>query len=170
MPKSFPFYVTKFFNTFEGGAVVNKNDDALAAKMRLMKNFGFAGYDNVVSIGTNGKMNEVSAAMGSTGLESLGRVCRRQSRALSNLRPRAADISGVRLMPYDANERFNFQYVVLEIDAARTARDTRRAAECLVGRECASAALFLFRLSSDGAVPEPLSRRRTQAAGDRGGS
>ena len=66
----FSFHATKFFNTFEGGAVVT-NDDELAAKIRLMKNFGFAGYDNVIYLGTNGKMTEVCAAMGLTGLESL---------------------------------------------------------------------------------------------------
>src|SRR5436309_4213426 len=66
----FSFHATKFFNTFEGGAVVT-NDDELAAKIRLMKNFGFAGYDNVIYIGTNGKMSKVSAVMGLTGLESL---------------------------------------------------------------------------------------------------
>ena len=38
----FSFHATKFFNTFEGGAVVT-NDDALAEKMRLMRNFGFSG-------------------------------------------------------------------------------------------------------------------------------
>ena len=51
----FSFHATKFFNTFEGGAIVT-NDDELAAKIRLMKNFGFHGYDNVEYIGTNGKM------------------------------------------------------------------------------------------------------------------
>jgi dTDP-4-amino-4,6-dideoxygalactose transaminase len=66
----FSFHATKFLNTFEGGAVVT-NDDELAEKIRLMKNFGFAGYDNVIYIGTNGKMNEISAAMGLTNLESL---------------------------------------------------------------------------------------------------
>ena len=60
----FSFHATKFFNTFEGGAVTT-NDDELAKKIRLMKNFGFAGYDNVIYIGTNGKMNEACAAMGS---------------------------------------------------------------------------------------------------------
>ena len=66
----FSFHATKFLNCLEGGAVVT-NDSELARKIGLMKNFGFAGYDNVVSIGTNGKMNEVSAAMGLTGLEAL---------------------------------------------------------------------------------------------------
>ena len=59
----FSFHATKFINAFEGGMVAT-NNDTLAAKIRLMKNFGFAGYDNVVHIGTNGKMNEMCAAMG----------------------------------------------------------------------------------------------------------
>jgi dTDP-4-amino-4,6-dideoxygalactose transaminase len=66
----FSCHATKFFNTFEGGAVTT-NDDELAEEIRLMKNFGFAGYDQVVYIGTNGKMSEISAAMGLTSLESL---------------------------------------------------------------------------------------------------
>ena len=73
----FSFHATKFFNTLEGGAVVT-NDDQLARKIRLMKNFGFAGYDNVIYIGTNGKMTEAAAAMGLTSLESLEDVRRRQ--------------------------------------------------------------------------------------------
>ena len=36
-----------------------------------MRNFGFRGYDNVIYLGTNGKMSEVAAAMGLTNLESL---------------------------------------------------------------------------------------------------
>ena len=47
------------------------NDAALAEKIRLMRNFGFAGYDQVIYIGTNGKMSELSAAMGITSLESM---------------------------------------------------------------------------------------------------
>ncbi len=62
------FHATKFFNTLEGGAIVT-NDDALAQQIMLMRNFGFAGFDNVVSAGTNGKMNEVCAAMGLVNFE-----------------------------------------------------------------------------------------------------
>src|SRR5205823_10602842 len=66
----FSFHATKFVNTFEGGAIVT-NDSELAAKLRLMRNFGFAGLDTVTSLGTNGTMSEASAAMGLTSLESL---------------------------------------------------------------------------------------------------
>jgi len=40
----FSFHATKFINSFEGGVVATNNDD-LAVKLRLMKNFGFVGYD-----------------------------------------------------------------------------------------------------------------------------
>ena len=66
----FSFNATKFCNSFEGGAIVT-NDSELAHKIRYMKNFGFSDYDCVDFIGTNGKMSEVSAAMGLTSLESI---------------------------------------------------------------------------------------------------
>ena len=69
----FSFHATKFLNTFEGGAVTT-NDDALAATIRLMRNFGFAGFDNVTHVGTNGKMNEICAAMGLTGLDDMDAI------------------------------------------------------------------------------------------------
>ena len=66
----FSFHATKIINSFEGGAVVT-NNDVLANKIRLMRNFGFAGYDNVTRLGLNGKMTEVCAAMGLTSLEAM---------------------------------------------------------------------------------------------------
>ena len=111
----FSFHATKFFNTFEGGAVVT-NDDDLAATMRLVKNFGFAGYDTVIYVGTNGKMSEISAAMGLTGLESLGEfiACNRQNYAA--YRTGLQGIPGLHLIVYDETEACNYQYIVVEVD------------------------------------------------------
>lgn len=113
------FHATKFFNTLEGGAVVT-NDDDLAAKIRLMKNFGFAGYDNVIYIGTNGKMNEVSAAMGLTSLESLEEFVAINYRNYKQYQHELAGIPGVHLVTYDETEKCNYQYIVLEVDEAAT--------------------------------------------------
>ena len=77
----FSFHATKFLNTFEGGAVVT-NNDVLADRIRLMKNFGFKGYDNVIYIGTNGKMNELSAAMGISSLDKLEEIISLNQRPL----------------------------------------------------------------------------------------
>lgn len=111
----FSFHATKFFNTLEGGAVAT-NDDELAAKIRLMKNFGFAGYDNVIYIGTNGKMNEMSAAMGLTGLDSLDDFININRRNYHEYREGLAGIPGVNPVKYDVLEKNNYQYVVCEID------------------------------------------------------
>jgi dTDP-4-amino-4,6-dideoxygalactose transaminase len=115
----FSFHATKFLNSFEGGAVVT-NDDELAKKMRLMKNFGFAGYDDVVYIGTNGKMTEVSAAMGLGGLESLDEFITTNRRNYEQYRQELEGLAGVSLLAYDKGEQCNYQYIVLEIDEAGT--------------------------------------------------
>lgn len=111
----FSFHATKFFNTFEGGAVLT-NDEVLAEKMRLMRNFGFRGYDNVIYIGTNGKMTEVCAAMGLTSLESVDQFVETNRRNHSAYQREFAGIPGVSVMAYDERERANYQYVVVEVD------------------------------------------------------
>ena len=115
----FSFHATKFFNTFEGGAITTNNDE-LAAKMRLMKNFGFAGYDNVIYIGTNGKMSEVCAAMGLTSLESLSEFIAVNQRNYNLYRQELKDTRGVKVIDYDPAQQNNYQYIVLEIDEAAT--------------------------------------------------
>ncbi|MEI7937309.1 MAG: DegT/DnrJ/EryC1/StrS family aminotransferase [Verrucomicrobiota bacterium] len=113
----FSFHATKFLNSFEGGSITTNNDD-LAAKIRLMTNFGFSGYDNVIYIGTNGKMTEVCAAMGLTNLEGIEDLVAVNRRNYEAYRAGLAGIPGVALMPYDSTERANYQYVVMEVDEA----------------------------------------------------
>ena len=112
----FSFHATKFFNTFEGGAIAT-NDDALAEKLRLMKNFGFHGPDNIIYLGVNGKMTEVCAAMGLTGLESLAEFMDVNRRNHEGYRRALAGVPGLRLLDYDTAEKCNRQYVVVEVDA-----------------------------------------------------
>ncbi len=111
------FHATKVLNTFEGGAVVTQND-ALAAKMRLMRNFGFAGHDQVIYIGINGKMSEPCAAMGLTNLEKLPEFVKGNRRNYEEYRRLLEGLPGVRFVPYDERETSNYHYIILEIDPA----------------------------------------------------
>lgn len=121
----FSFHATKFLNSFEGGAIVT-NDSDLAQKIRWMTNFGFGGYDKVLYLGTNGKMTEVCAAMGLTGLEDIDNLIGKNYRNYQTYQQELANVPGVRMISYDESERNNFQYIILEIDPDATgiSRDT----------------------------------------------
>jgi dTDP-4-amino-4,6-dideoxygalactose transaminase len=109
------FHATKVLNTFEGGAVLT-NDDELADNLRVMAGFGFTTYDTVVSLGTNAKMSEISAAMGVTMLESFSDIVALNRANYHQYRRELEDVPGLTIVAYDERERCNYQYLVLELD------------------------------------------------------
>ena len=113
----FSFHATKFFNTAEGGAIAT-NDDALAARIRLMINFGFSGFDCVEDLGTNAKMSEIHAAMGLACFAGLDAITAANRRNFSHYQSRLGALAGVRVYAYEGIGESNQQYVILEIDAA----------------------------------------------------
>ena len=115
----FSFHATKYFNTFEGGAVTCDDDD-LARTLRLMRNFGFAGLDTVIALGSNAKMSEIAAAMGLTLLDDLDALIEHNRRNYHLYRDRVRDIAGVALLRYDETAASNYQYIVLEVDESVT--------------------------------------------------
>lgn len=62
------FHGTKLFTTFEGGAVITK-DEKLKKRIDFLKNFGFADEVTVIAPGINGKMNEFQSVIGLLSLE-----------------------------------------------------------------------------------------------------
>lgn len=115
----FSFHATKVINTFEGGAILT-NDKKLADQMRLMRNFGFVTRDEVDFLGSNGKMSEISAAMGLTGLESMGDVLEANRRNHARYTEQLGEIPGLRVLQPESGETSNHHYVVVEVDAERT--------------------------------------------------
>lgn len=128
--EAFSFHATKFFNTFEGGAVATNNPH-LAEKIRQMRNFGFVGADETGSLGTNAKMSEIAAAMGLTLLDELESLVATNRDHYLQYQDELATIPGVKLVSYELQERQNFQFIVLEIDAE----------QCGLHREVLSAVL-----------------------------
>jgi dTDP-4-amino-4,6-dideoxyglucose len=121
----FSFHSTKFVNAFEGGAIVT-NDDGLAARAASMRNFGITGEDLVGYVGTNAKMSEPAAAMGLTSIDGIDRFVQRNLANYRLYQEGLAGLPGVRLLPFDEDERNNYQYVIVEIDerAAGLGRDS----------------------------------------------
>ncbi|MGA1393530.1 MAG: DegT/DnrJ/EryC1/StrS family aminotransferase [Phycisphaerales bacterium] len=114
----FSFHATKYVQSFEGG-MISTNDGTLAERLRLMRNFGFAGVDRIVSAGTNAKMSEANAAMGLTSLEAMPSILETNRRNHVAYREGLRGVLGVDLMEYDVGALNNHQYVVLAIDPVR---------------------------------------------------
>ncbi|MEN1941726.1 DegT/DnrJ/EryC1/StrS family aminotransferase [Luteimonas sp. MJ174] len=119
----FSFHATKALNSMEGGAVTTNNDE-LAEAMRLMRNFGFKGYDNVIHPGTNGKMIEVCAAMGLTNLQHFDDIVAANRRNYAAYKQALANVPGIALLNYNPDERNSHHYVVMEVGKeCRASRD-----------------------------------------------
>lgn len=117
----FSFHATKFVNSFEGGMVVT-HDAELAQRLRFLRNFGFAGLDKVVALGTNAKMSEISAAMGLTSLESMATFIEANRANHVRLCQALEGCQELKVLQFDLEQRNNWQYLVVELDHALPVR------------------------------------------------
>lgn len=108
-------HATKFIQSLEGGAILTP-DRQLADRLRLMRNFGFAGYDHVTSIGTNAKLDEFSAVMALGSLEGIDALINRNRVNRDAYRTALAGIPGITLYEYDETEANNYQYLIVLVD------------------------------------------------------
>jgi len=110
-------HATKVINSLEGGAILT-NDEALADELRRMRNFGFVGYDNVVSLGTNAKLNEFSAAFAIRGLECLEGLIQHNAIIRQTYRESLRNLPGISFHSPQTSPTENHNYAVLIIDVA----------------------------------------------------
>jgi dTDP-4-amino-4,6-dideoxygalactose transaminase len=126
----FSFHATKFINALEGG-IVSTNNDQLAYQMQVMRNFGFTGFDRVEFLGINGKMNEISAAMGLSNFEAMEEIIAVNHRNYKAYREGLAGMPGISVIDYDPAERNNYQHVVIEVDPELSPRNRDEIVEAL---------------------------------------
>ena len=103
------FHATKLFNTAEGGACVTENH-FLAERIRRMRFFGFDERKNIVDVGMNAKMTEVSAGLGLANLNWLDSVRRNRREKYALYRDLLSDASFLRFQKHDAGA-YNYSYM-----------------------------------------------------------
>lgn len=103
------FHATKVFNTFEGGAIICKDEKA-KQRIDFLKNFGFADEVTVVAPGINAKMNEVQAAFGLLQLKHLAHALDERARVDLHYRRALAGIPGLHLHEISPNATKNYSY------------------------------------------------------------
>ena len=118
----FSFHATKVFNTIEGGALCFK-DEALAQRIRDLKNFGIQGPEDVEYIGGNAKMNEFCAAMGLCNLRHLDGWIAERKLADERYWERLDGVPGIRLNAPQKGVRSNYAYFPVVFDGYKYNRD-----------------------------------------------
>lgn len=111
----FSMHATKLFNTIEGG-LVTSNNSAWGERLSLSRNFGIASEESVQSVGINGKMSELHAAVGLLNLELFEeeRAIRRGLRARYDLVLQR--FPGLKKQLYQPDVYQSEQYYMLRVD------------------------------------------------------
>ncbi|MGO8697119.1 MAG: DegT/DnrJ/EryC1/StrS family aminotransferase [Limisphaerales bacterium] len=119
----FSFHATKLFHSIEGGMLMF-SDQGQMKVFDYLKNFGFENELEVVMPGTNAKMNEFQALMGSQVLGHVEEIISRRERIDALYRTRLKGVPGVHLpeLP-SANVKFNYAYFPVEINAEEFGMD-----------------------------------------------
>lgn len=113
------FHATKLFHTVEGGALAT-NDDALAAKIFYLRNFGHASGDRpeeFIGVGINGKNSEFHAAMGLCILPRVEEIIE-ERRKISLLYDKCLASANIRKPDITAGTEYNYAYYPIIFSSA----------------------------------------------------
>jgi dTDP-4-amino-4,6-dideoxygalactose transaminase len=109
---------TKPFTTGEGG-VIATDDAALAREIRIGREYGNPGTFDSLFVGLNGRMPELSAALGRHHLPYLPGVLARRQALVDRYRAGLADLPGLEFQRIAPGARSTYKDLSITIDPAR---------------------------------------------------
>jgi len=112
----FSFHATKLYHSIEGGMLTFK-DSGVKKTFDYLKNFGFENEVEVVMPGTNAKMNEMQALMGSMVLGYVDAQIEKSRQIAALYREKLKDVQGIRFVPELPKDiKYNFAYMPIEVN------------------------------------------------------
>ncbi len=115
----FSLHATKVYHAIEGG-VLTFGDKSLETQLKLYKNFGIAGPEQVETIGINAKMNEFQAAMGLINLDFLDDQIAHRKKISDVYQTKLGKVEGVSFAKVGKNVKSNYAYFPIVIDEDKT--------------------------------------------------
>lgn len=109
------FHGTKLFTTFEGGAIISK-DQKLKKRIDFLKNFGFADELTVIAPGINAKMNEFQSVIGLLSLDIVEEEIAKRRKVAEIYFEFLKDIKGIKFFDKFDNFEYNYAYLPILID------------------------------------------------------
>jgi len=170
----FSFHATKVYHTVEGGCIATENEE-LASRLALERNYGITGPEDVISVGGNAKMNEFQAAMGLCNLRHVKEDILRRKAVYEAYTEQLRGLANVTLPKVQKGVESNYAYYPVVFDSRQTRDGVCKALldegvyarkyfyplitdfECYRGREgFESARTPVAKRISDGVVTLPL--------------
>lgn len=112
----FSFHATKMYHSIEGG-MLTFQDSGIKSIFDYLKNFGFKNEVEVVMPGTNAKMNEFQALMGSMVLKRIDENIEKRRQIIAIYHEKLEGVSGIYLRPeLPKDVRYNYSYMPVEVD------------------------------------------------------
>lgn len=111
----FSFHSTKIYHTIEGGALTFK-DPYLKERADSLRNFGTRELDGFYEPGTNGKLNEIQAAVGILLLKQVGKEIARRKEITNLYRKLLDNVSGITLNRDIEYVTHNYPYFVIRVE------------------------------------------------------
>lgn len=112
----FSFHSTKLYHSIEGG-MLTFQASGVKSIIDFLKNFGFKNEVEVVMPGTNAKMNEMQALMGSMILEHVNDIIEERKKITTIYNEMLESVPGIHLRPeLPKDVRYNYAYFPIEVD------------------------------------------------------
>ena len=128
----FSFHATKLFNTLEGGLIATPRPQDQEA-IYFLRNFGIKNEEEVVSVGINGKLNEVQSAIGILNMRGISGEMQMRAALRQNYFEMLGGLPGIALQPRQPGVTSSEQYFPVVIDQARFGRTRDQVYEELKG-------------------------------------
>jgi dTDP-4-amino-4,6-dideoxygalactose transaminase len=111
----FSLHATKIYHTIEGGALTF-NSNSLKERADSLRNFGIQNNGNVMEPGTNGKLNEVQAAVGILLLKKVKDEIKRRKEITNLYRQFLGEVPGLKVDKDIEGVTHNYPYFVIRVD------------------------------------------------------
>ncbi|NJD02001.1 MAG: DegT/DnrJ/EryC1/StrS family aminotransferase [Ruminiclostridium sp.] len=111
----FSLHATKVYHSVEGGALTF-NHPFLKEEADMLRNFGIKNEENIIEPGTNGKMNELQAAIGLLLLEIIDEEIENRRKVANQYRAQLMDIPGLTFFRDIEGVKHNYAYFPIRID------------------------------------------------------
>lgn len=109
------FHATKTYNTIEGGGVICM-DKLSKDRVDSFRNFGIIDENNIITAGTNGKLDELRASYGLVNLKNIDVAISKRKNISAVYRKRLAHITGISMLPEERDTEYNYSYFPVFVD------------------------------------------------------